>query len=161
MLIYVITFIVFVFLRSYLIGGSGSWSVVEYNSLVVVKLGGGQDMTMNTIMYSTKKRLFCIMMMCVSFNSYNLNTYYCCLLLLLFLFIFHILLLLFIMMFFFSFIIIIITFVLILHQAIVCTVTLHICMRDHKSTISGPTFDCQEQVIRQNGKLFGAKKQCR
>ena len=58
-------------------------------------------MTMNTIMYSTKKRLFCIMMMCVSFNSYNLNTYYCCLLLLLFLFIFHILLLLFIMMFFF------------------------------------------------------------
>ena len=39
----------------------------------------------------------------------------------------------------------------------VCTVTLHICMRDHTSTINGPTFDCQEQVIRQNGKLFGAK----
>ena len=58
MLIYVITFIVFVFLRSYLIGGSGSWSVVEYNSLVVVKLGGGQDMTMNTIMNVQYKKTF-------------------------------------------------------------------------------------------------------
>ena len=119
-------------------------------------------MTMNTIM-CTKKRLFCIMMMCVSFNSYNLNTYYCCL----FLFSSYLFFIFYYYCnknnekFFFSFIIIIITFVLILHQLLLCICDPHICMRDHKSTISGPTFDCQEQVIRQNGKLFGAKKQCR